>query len=51
MKKFDAETAKLERGITKWDIYQLQKDWIDDGGVALSEFEAYLILLESAEEE
>ena len=50
MKKFDAETAKLERGITKWDIYQLQKDCIDDGGV-LTEYEAYQMLLRAAEEE
>lgn len=50
MKKFDAETAKLEHGITKWDIYQLQKDCIDDGGV-ITEYEAYQMLLRAAEEE
>ena len=51
MKKFDAETAKLERGITKWDIYQLQKDVIDDGGVPLSDYQAYQMLLRAADEE
>lgn len=50
MKKFNAETAKLECGITKWDIYQLQKDSIDDGDF-ITEYEAYQMLLRAAKEE
>lgn len=50
MKKFDAETAKLECGITKWDIYQLQKDMIDDGDF-ITEYQAYQMLLRAAKEE
>ena len=49
MKKFNPETAKLECGITKWDIYQFQKDCIDDGEF-ITVYQAYSMLLQNAKE-
>lgn len=49
MRKFNPETAKLEYGITKWDIYQFQKDCIDDGEF-ITVYQAYSMLLKNAKE-